>query len=143
MAKISELLPRSAIVLDLQSKEKFEVISELVRPLLATGAITDEAEFVSAIVRRENMESTGIGRLRSRLARTLRAGSGPRLAVNRRQLEALSACRDALRRARLARTLETAALEVRSAIDMLNQVDAPATSTDILDRVFARFCVGK
>ena len=61
MAKISELLPRSAIVLNLQSKEKFEVISELVRPLVAAGAITEEAEFVSAIVRRENMESTGIG----------------------------------------------------------------------------------
>ena len=61
MAKISELLPRSAIVLSLQSKEKFEVINELVRPLVAAGAITEEAEFVSAIVRRENMESTGIG----------------------------------------------------------------------------------
>jgi fructose PTS system EIIBC or EIIC component len=61
MAKISELLPRSAIVLNLQSKEKFEVINELVRPLLETGAITEESEFVSAIVRRENMESTGIG----------------------------------------------------------------------------------
>ncbi len=61
MAKISELLPRSAIVLNLQSKEKFEVIGELVRPLVATGAITEESEFVSAIVRRENMESTGIG----------------------------------------------------------------------------------
>ncbi|MBN2464368.1 PTS sugar transporter subunit IIA [candidate division WOR-3 bacterium] len=61
MAKISELLPRSAIVLDLQSKEKFDVISELVRPLVAAGAITGESEFVSAIVRRENMESTGIG----------------------------------------------------------------------------------
>jgi tRNA modification GTPase len=85
----------------------------------------------------------GIARLRSRLARSLRAGHGPRLTVNRRQLEALAACRDALRRARMARTLETAALEVRSAIDMLSQVDAPATSTDILDRVFARFCIGK
>jgi len=61
MAKISELLPRSAIVLNLQSKEKFAVISELVRPLVAAGAITDEPEFTSAIVRRENMESTGIG----------------------------------------------------------------------------------
>lgn len=61
MAKISELLPRSAIVLNLQSKEKFAVINELVRPLVATGAITEESEFVSAIVRRENMESTGIG----------------------------------------------------------------------------------
>ncbi len=61
MAKISELLPRSAIVLNLQSKEKFAVINELVRPLVATGAITEESEFVSAIIRRENMESTGIG----------------------------------------------------------------------------------
>ena len=61
MARISELLPRSAIVLDLRSREKFEVIKELVRPLVAAGAITEESEFVSAIVRRENMESTGIG----------------------------------------------------------------------------------
>ena len=61
MAKISELLPRSAIVLNLQSREKFDVIGELVRPLVAAGAITEESEFVSAIVRRENMESTGIG----------------------------------------------------------------------------------
>jgi tRNA modification GTPase len=86
---------------------------------------------------------TGIGQLRTRLARVLRAGPGPRLTVNRRQLEALSACRDALVRAGSAQTLETAALETRSAIDMLSQVDAPTTSTDILDRVFARFCVGK
>ncbi len=61
MTKISELLPRSAVVLNLQSKEKFAVIDELVRPLVAAGVITEESEFVSAIVRRENMESTGIG----------------------------------------------------------------------------------
>jgi tRNA U34 5-carboxymethylaminomethyl modifying GTPase MnmE/TrmE len=63
--------------------------------------------------------------------------------VNRRQLEALSACRDALVRAGSARTLEEAALETRSAVDMLNQVEASAASRDLLDRVFARFCVGK
>jgi len=85
----------------------------------------------------------GIARLRSRLARSLRTGPGPRLAVNRRQLEALSACRDALRRALSTKTLETAALEIRAAIDILREVDAPATSTDILDRVFTRFCIGK
>ncbi len=61
MTRISELLPRSAVVLNLQSKEKFAVIDELVRPLVAAGAITEESEFVSAIARRENMESTGIG----------------------------------------------------------------------------------
>ncbi len=61
MTRISELLPRSAVVLNLQSKEKFAVIDELVRPLVAAGVITEESEFVSAIARRENMESTGIG----------------------------------------------------------------------------------
>jgi len=61
MAKISELLPRSAILLSLHSQEKFAVINELVSSLAATGAIAEESEFVSAIVRRENMESTGIG----------------------------------------------------------------------------------
>jgi tRNA modification GTPase len=85
----------------------------------------------------------GIARVRTRLARILHAGPAPRLVVNRRQLEALSGCRDALVRADTAPTLETAALEIRSAVDMLSQVDAPATSTDVLDRVFARFCVGK
>ncbi len=86
---------------------------------------------------------SGIGALRARLVRIMRAGPGPRLTVNHRQLEALSACRDALARAGSAQTLETAALETRCAIDMLSQVDAPATNSDILDRVFARFCVGK
>jgi tRNA modification GTPase len=85
----------------------------------------------------------GIGRLRARLARSLCAGPGPQLTVNRRQLGALCDCRDALQRARSTKTLETAALEIRTAIDMLRQVDAPTTSTDILDRVFARFCIGK
>jgi fructose-specific phosphotransferase system IIA component len=61
MAKISELLPRSAILLTLNSREKFEVIRELIQPLLSSGAIADAAEFTSAIVRRENLESTGIG----------------------------------------------------------------------------------
>lgn len=85
----------------------------------------------------------GIGQLRKHLARVLRAQPGPELVVNRRQLDALSACRDAVVRAGSAQNLETAALETRSAIDMLSQVDAPATSSDILERVFARFCVGK
>jgi len=85
----------------------------------------------------------GIDQLRTRLAGILRAGPGPQLVVNRRQIAALSAARDALVRAGSTRTLETAALETKSAIDMLSQVDTPATSNDLLDRIFARFCVGK
>jgi tRNA modification GTPase len=85
----------------------------------------------------------GIPKLRARLSRILHTGPAPKILVNRRQLKVLSACRDALVRAGSTLTLETAALETRSAVDMLSQVDAPATNRDILDRVFARFCIGK
>ncbi|MBM3314063.1 hypothetical protein FJY70_05685, partial [candidate division WOR-3 bacterium] len=85
---------------------------------------------------------SGLPRLRSCLARMLSPGL-PRLALNPRHLQALEACREALVRGRAAPNLETAALEVTAAIDMLNQIDAPAAPPEILDRVFARFCVGK
>ncbi len=61
LKKVSELLQPAAIILNLQSKEKNEVISELAAPLIAEGLVTDEKEFIGAILRRENLESTGIG----------------------------------------------------------------------------------
>lgn len=61
LKKVTELLPRSAVILELVTKEKSEVIRELARPLTAAGLVTDEVAFVSAILRRENLESTGIG----------------------------------------------------------------------------------
>lgn len=61
MPKLSEQLPRSAILLNIEAREKFDVIRELARPLEAAGILTNEDEFVEAIIRRENMESTGIG----------------------------------------------------------------------------------
>ncbi|MFO7651958.1 MAG: PTS sugar transporter subunit IIA [bacterium] len=61
MAKISELLAAEAIILELDAKEKLGVINELVKPLVESGAITNPEEFFAAIVRRENLESTGIG----------------------------------------------------------------------------------
>ncbi|MEO0004660.1 MAG: PTS sugar transporter subunit IIA [candidate division WOR-3 bacterium] len=59
--KVSELLRPTAIILSLQSKEKNGVIGELTAPLIAEGLVTDEKEFIAAILRRENLESTGIG----------------------------------------------------------------------------------
>ncbi|OYD16860.1 PTS fructose transporter subunit IIA [candidate division WOR-3 bacterium JGI_Cruoil_03_51_56] len=61
MIKITELLRKETILLEVHAKEKVEVIHELVRPLLDKGTITDEKEFFAAILRRENLESTGIG----------------------------------------------------------------------------------
>ncbi|MBN2464370.1 50S ribosome-binding GTPase, partial [candidate division WOR-3 bacterium] len=113
--------------------------TDLVRRFVSTSLRTRRTGLIPVSCR----TGAGIARLRTRLTRMLHAGPVPRLAVSRRQLEALSSCRDALVRANTAPTLETAALEITSAVDMLSQVDAPAPSTEILDRVFARFCVGK
>jgi tRNA modification GTPase len=38
---------------------------------------------------------------------------------------------------------EFAALELRSAIDALGEIIGAVTSDDILDGIFARFCIGK
>ncbi len=61
MVRIAELLPREAILLSLGSKDKVAVIRELSRPLINSGVVTEEKLFFDAILRRENLESTGIG----------------------------------------------------------------------------------
>ncbi|MDH5683272.1 MAG: PTS sugar transporter subunit IIA [candidate division WOR-3 bacterium] len=61
MQKISELLSPPAIILDLKANEKVEVIKELTSILIEQGYITNVDEFFSAILKRENIESTGIG----------------------------------------------------------------------------------
>jgi tRNA modification GTPase len=85
----------------------------------------------------------GIERLRRLVGRRLVPDSGLALAAGERQLEALRGCRAALARCRTAPSTETAALEIRHAIDMLGQIDIRLPTAAILDRVFARFCVGK
>lgn len=59
MEKIRDLL--EAIILKLKSKDKIGVIKELTSPLSKKGTITDEEEFLKDILKRENLESTGIG----------------------------------------------------------------------------------
>ncbi len=61
MERVSELLKPEAVVLSLEQTEKIAVIRELARPLVEADIIRDEEEFFSAILRRENLESTGIG----------------------------------------------------------------------------------
>ncbi len=61
MQKISELLLPAAIILDLKAKEKVEAIKELSSILIDEGIINDADEFFTAILKRENLESTGIG----------------------------------------------------------------------------------
>lgn len=85
----------------------------------------------------------GLSGLRVRLGRRLGPLPGRALTVGGRQLTVLRACHDALRRSLAAQEVEAAALEIRAAVDMLSQVDAPTSSSEILARVFADFCVGK
>jgi PTS system fructose-specific IIC component len=61
MEKLSAMLVPDAIVLDLKAQEKIGVIRELAELLIAKGLIPDPEEFYAAILKRENLESTGIG----------------------------------------------------------------------------------
>jgi PTS system fructose-specific IIC component len=59
--KISEIVLPDGIVLDVQNTEKIAVIKELAQILIDKNIISNTEEFFSAILRRENLESTGIG----------------------------------------------------------------------------------
>lgn len=61
MKKISEILVKEGIILDLKEKEKIEVIKKLGEKLINLGYVTYADEFFSEILKRENLESTGIG----------------------------------------------------------------------------------
>ena len=61
MTRISELLAREAILLQIEATDKVAVIRELAAPLIAGGLIIGPDAFFEAILRRENLESTGIG----------------------------------------------------------------------------------
>ncbi|MDP4178625.1 MAG: fructose-specific PTS transporter subunit EIIC [Bacillota bacterium] len=59
--KISELLLKSTIILNLSSKTKSEVINELVNKLYDANVMTNKEEFKAAILKREEEFSTGVG----------------------------------------------------------------------------------
>jgi tRNA modification GTPase len=88
------------------------------------------------------LTGAGIGRLRSTVARRFRTGDTAAVAGTR-HLELFRESRDALASSLSAPDAEAAALELRAALASLDLIDAPASNCEILDRVFARFCVGK
>ena len=59
--KITELLKKDTIVLDLSAKTKAEVIEELVNKLHSAGRLNDKEEYKKAILNREEQFSTGLG----------------------------------------------------------------------------------
>lgn len=61
MISISSLLKKELIILNLKSSDKISAIRELVSLLVQQGVVIDEGEFLRDILKRENLESTGIG----------------------------------------------------------------------------------
>lgn len=59
--KITDLLLKDIMILDLQSQTKAEAIEEMVEQLAKAGRITDKAEFTAGILAREAQTSTGLG----------------------------------------------------------------------------------
>ncbi|MGG5253961.1 PTS fructose transporter subunit IIABC [Neobacillus sp. SM06] len=59
--KITELLTKDTILLDLKGNQKPEAIDQLVNTLYQAGKITNQADFKAAIVKREEQSTTGIG----------------------------------------------------------------------------------
>ncbi|MBD3286839.1 PTS fructose transporter subunit IIA [candidate division WOR-3 bacterium] len=61
MIRISEAICKEGIILNLAAREKVAVIKELVAKLAKLKLIDDSETFLSDILKRENLESTGIG----------------------------------------------------------------------------------
>jgi len=59
--KISDYLKPEAIIMEMKAKEKIAAINELVAHMVKNKLVDDGKEFINALAKRENLESTGIG----------------------------------------------------------------------------------
>ncbi|MDE2847993.1 MAG: PTS sugar transporter subunit IIA [Gemmatimonadetes bacterium] len=59
---LTELLDENAILVNLKATQKQEVIEELAAALTASGRISDNREVLQAVLEREKIMSTGIGK---------------------------------------------------------------------------------
>jgi PTS system fructose-specific IIC component len=59
--KITELLTKNTILLDIVGKQKEEAIDQLVEVLYAAGKISNKRDYKAAIQKREELSTTGIG----------------------------------------------------------------------------------
>lgn len=59
--KIMDILVRDAVILDLESQDKRDVLEELARALAGAEADLDAERLLSVLLEREKLQSTGIG----------------------------------------------------------------------------------
>jgi len=112
------------------------------------------AHVPAGAVRVSALTGFGLADLRAHLAAALGAplggagASAEALVTNARHIEALRRARTALDEARTAAAAhalpgEIVAGEIRVALSALGEVTGEAVAPDLLERIFARFCVGK
>jgi len=110
-----------------------------------------EGEGGELVVRTSALTGQGLGPLKEMLAHLVRAGrvdaSPADLTWNARQRQALQGARQALRRARTAAAddlgAEFVAADLRETHDALAAITGQTVAEDILDVIFAQFCIGK
>ncbi len=91
------------------------------------------------------LTGAGLVELRDELVARL-SGAGAVISVSERHVLALEQVEEALSRARLAAdvaTLEVVAGELSLAVHALSELTGADASTDLLDAIFQRFCIGK
>jgi len=115
------------------------------RPVVCGNAIADNL-YVSSIT------GDGLPELRAAIVRALGgpaagANAAEALVTNSRHIDALGRAAAAIASARAAATAgepgEIVAGEVRLALEALGEVTGEAAAPDLLERIFARFCIGK
>ncbi len=84
-----------------------------------------------------------IARLKQVLSNYFRQTNSQSPLTTRRQIQALQNSRDHLTASLNAPDLTIRAAEVRAALTALTEMDSPATTEEILDRIFNQFCIGK
>ena len=104
------------------------------------GVVSEGAVGVSALT------GEGLATLRARLveaARSLTEGSGPPPLTQARHRAALQEAADRLAGAKVAELPELRAEDLRLALRALGRITGSVGVEDILDTLFARFCIGK
>ena len=70
--KITELLKRDTVIMDLTASNKEAVIDELVEKLNGANRLNSKMEFKEAILKQESQSTTGIGKVLQYLMRRQR-----------------------------------------------------------------------
>jgi tRNA modification GTPase len=129
--------------------EKPHVIALSKADLPAAAVATGELPGAIAV---SAVTGEGLPALRAGLATALRDGrpagaAAEALVTNGRHIEALGRAREAIVAARMGAGEgipgELVAGDVRAALEALGEVTGEAVAPDLLERIFARFCIGK